>query len=84
MYYIRIYEDDENFRSVSISESSLKLVRQSFNPSGQTDVDVIKVLAAALVSQCEAAGKDGRLTSIARSAAEKAAMYGVKSATADL
>ena len=69
---------------VEINDEALKMVRASFNPSKMDDVLAVKLFAAALISHCENVGQDERLTAIARSAAEKAAMYGVKSATAHL
>lgn len=58
------------------------LVRTDFNPSNNTGVDRLKALSAALINEIEVQGKDGRLSALARTAAEEAAMWAVKSATA--
>ncbi|HAW49167.1 MAG TPA: hypothetical protein DCX34_18370 [Roseovarius sp.] len=63
----------------------------SFNPSSDPDVDKIKALAAALIDAIEAVDDGGnrgaasgevrRLKALAMTAAEEAAMWGVKAAT---
>lgn len=69
------------------------LVGIDFNPSGNTDVDEIKALAAQLIDKIEAAADNKidattddvaqvqRLKALAITSAEEAAMWGVKMAT---
>ena len=57
------------------------IVRTGFNPSHSGSVDRLKTLAAAFINEVEVAGKDGRLTALAKTAAEEAAMWAVKSVT---
>ena len=66
---------------LEVSQESLDQVRLAFNPSGAPDVFIIKALAAALITAISTGGKDGRTKAIARTAAEEASMWGVKSAT---
>jgi hypothetical protein len=65
-------------------------VRVTFNPSGNQDVDEIKAVAAALIDRCgsvnlpkdeEKQNEQKRLIALAQTAAEEAAMWGVKAAT---
>src|SRR5262249_2943876 len=63
-------------------------VRVSFNPSGDSAVEEIKQLTAALIDKCgEARGlgtvptEEARLWSLAMTAYEEAAMWAVKAAT---
>lgn len=61
-----------------------KMVRTEFNPSQDSWVDQIKQKSAELINLCETikeAGHDPRLTSLAQTAFEEAAMWGVKAAT---
>lgn len=58
------------------------IVRTDFNPSALGSVERIKMLAAALINETEDAGGDPRLTAIAKTTIEEAAMWAVKSATA--
>lgn len=59
-------------------------VRASFNPSGESDVDNIKVLTAELIDLCDSLkDKDPRLAALAQTAYEEAAMWAVKLATTD-
>ena len=60
-----------------------KIIRATFNPSGSSGVDRLKALAAALINEIDVQSKDGRLSALARTAAEEAAMWAVKSATAE-
>lgn len=75
--------DDNNGRITEreVSNDSLDQVRYSFNPDARVDVDELKVLLAAFISAVDEHGKDGRLSALARTAAEEASMWGVKSAT---
>lgn len=58
-------------------------VRTTFNPSASGEVDQIKQKTAELIDLCEALkGKDGRLSALAQTAYEEAAMWAVKAATA--
>lgn len=65
------------------SSYSLDQVRQDFNPSGDKEVDFAKILAAASIEHVNVNGKDPRLTALAKTTAEEAAMWAVKSLTAD-
>ena len=67
--------------NVSPNEAELAIVRAEFNPSGNDDVMVLKILGATLIRAANELGKDGRLTALARTAAEEATMWAVKSAT---
>ena len=68
---------------VPVQGSGADLVRTRFNPSDSSDVDQLKALAAAFINKIEHSGKDPRLTALAKTAAEEAAMWAVKSATAE-
>ncbi len=74
-----------NGTQTAVSESARDLVRQGFNPSESVQVDRIKMLAAALISECEATRQDNpaaaRHASLAITAVEEAAMWAVKAAT---
>lgn len=63
------------------NDAELEQVRHAFNPSGSHEVWCLKVLSAALIAAVTKFGKDPRLTSLARTAAEEAGMWAVKSAT---
>lgn len=57
-------------------------VRTTFNPSQQSDVDLIKQKTAELINLVETLKhKDPRLASLAQTDYEKAAMWAVKLAT---
>jgi len=66
-----------------------KAVRYTFNPSGNDDVQHIKLQTAALIDFCDDLrlidphGR-GRLTALAQTAYEEAAMWAVKAATTGL
>lgn len=58
-------------------------VRTDFNVSGSDVVTQIKQKSAELIDLCETLkAKDGRLTSLAQTSYEEAAMWAVKAATA--
>lgn len=57
------------------------LVGIDFNPSNNTDVRNIKTMASDFIDFIDKHGKDERLTSIAITTIEEAAMWAVKSAT---
>jgi hypothetical protein len=58
-------------------------VRTKFNPSATSEVDEIKQITARLIDLCEKfKSKEPRLTSLAQTAYEEAAMWAVKAATA--
>jgi hypothetical protein len=60
-----------------------KRVRSSFNADGSNVVDLIKLKSAELIDLCESLKyKDARLSSLAQTAYEEAAMWAVKAATA--
>jgi hypothetical protein len=57
-------------------------VRTTFNPSANSDVDIIKNNSAELINLCEKLKtKDPHLASLAQTAYEEAAMWAVKAAT---
>lgn len=61
-------------------------VRATFNPSENTDVDVIKQKTAELINLCEALktqnpSEKSRLIALAQTSYEEAAMWAVKAAT---
>lgn len=58
------------------------MVRTKFNPSQNDTVDQIKQKTAELINLCETLrAKDFRLTDLAQTAYEQAAMWAVKAAT---
>ena len=57
-------------------------VRTDFNVSEDDKINEIKAKTAELINLIEEAGKDGRLTSLAMTTYEEAAMWAVKSVTA--
>lgn len=73
-----------------ISNDAALLVRMKFNPSSLPQVDRIKALAAALISECESIRDDAntnvgaREASIAITDLQKACMMAVAAATAHL
>jgi len=71
-----------------ISDSAAKIVRMGFNPSSFPEVDRIKSLTAALVSECEAirdeGGEGAREASIAITQLQRASMFAVAAATSKL
>jgi len=62
-------------------------VRVTFNPSGDSEVEEIKLLTAALIDRCAdrrgngMASEEARLWSLAMTAYEEAAMWAVKALT---
>lgn len=73
--------------SETVSATAKEAVRFSFNPSSIDRVAVIKLLAAALIAECEnirAEGIAAREASIAITEIETAAMWAVKAATRGL
>lgn len=72
---------------VPITNGAAALVRMGFNPSRFPQVDRIKALAAALVSEAEAIKKAGgpgaREAAIAITEIQGACMFAVAAATAD-
>ena len=71
-----------------ITNTAADLVRMGFNPSQMPQVDRLKALAAAFVSECEAMrdarGKGAREAAIAITEMQGASMFAVAAATADL
>ena len=58
-------------------------VRTQFNPSANSDVDVLKQRTAELINLCDhLKSKDPRLVALAQTSYEEAAMWAVKAATA--
>jgi len=60
-----------------------KRVRIDFNVTGNDDVTEVKRDTARMINYIEAKGKDPRLTALAMTAYEEAAMWAVKSLTAE-
>ena len=57
-------------------------VRIAFNPNDHSAVHKIKAATAELIDMVAVEGKDPRLTALAQTAYEEAAMWAVKAATA--
>ena len=68
---------------ICITGPGAEIVRAGFNPSKLSGVDRLKVLAAAFINEVEIQGVDSRAAAMAQTAAEEAAMWAVKSATAE-
>lgn len=61
-----------------------KRVRLAFNPSGNIDVECIKMASAGLINICDGLkGRDPRLAALAMTAYEEAAMWAVKLVTTE-
>lgn len=80
-------------RQVSVSHSAAETVRMKFNPSGLEEVDALKSLAAAFLSECEAqtlkAAEAGdtnacREFAVAKTHMQTACMFAVAAATSRL
>lgn len=86
--HIKLHMGDETPPAVNVSNSAADLVRYKFNPSGLADVQRIKFIAAALISECEALrdakGPGAREAAIAITDIQKASMMAVAAATAHL
>ena len=78
---------DEN-PDVPVSDSAMRLVRGQFNPSGLVEVNRLKSLAAAFISECEkivdSDGFSALEASIAITQMQGACMFAVAAATDDL
>lgn len=71
---------EETAKALTVGEQR---VRVQFNPSANGIVDAIKQKSAELINLCEELkSKDGRLSSLAQTSYEEAAMWAVKAATA--
>lgn len=70
---------------ISISDSARELVRLRFNPSGLGDVDTLKHLAAAFLSECDRVAAyvpdAGRSMAVAKTNMQTASMWAVLGAT---
>ncbi|MEL6680614.1 MAG: hypothetical protein AAFQ51_18070 [Pseudomonadota bacterium] len=86
--HVKINTAALNAAEVPITNNAAALVRMSFNPSDIPQVDRIKALAAALISECEALREDkpvaAREASIAITDIQSASMFAVAAATAHL
>lgn len=82
----RVIEDNPRMvADVEVSEEAAKLVRLSFNPSGNEDVIRVKTLAAAFITAVQAIeAKDGREGALAVTHAQTASMFAVAAITAGL
>jgi|GEM_PF-1408738 len=70
--------------NVDLSLSARQAVRLEFNPAGDDRIARIKMLTAALITECEVIRSEGaaaREASIAITGYEEAAMWAVKAAT---
>ena len=67
--------------SLAIPDEALAQVNFNFNPSGNREVTIEKILAAAVIAHIDAWGKDGRSASLAKTNIEQGSMWGVKSIT---
>ncbi|QDP55391.1 MAG: hypothetical protein Tp176DCM1853251_75 [Prokaryotic dsDNA virus sp.] len=86
--HIKLHMGEETPAETHVSDSAAALVRYKFNPSGLADVQRIKFIAAALISECEALrdakGPGAREAAIAITDIQKASMMAVAAATAHL
>ena len=84
--HVKINTKDLNDHDVAIDDAAQQLVRLGFNPSGRTDVEVIKALGAALISKCnEIVDKEylgTREAKIAITQIQGACMFAVAATTA--
>lgn len=86
--HVKLHMGDEIPAETPVNTSAADLVRYKFNPSGLQQVQRIKFLAAALISECEAIRDDkgvgAREAAIAITDLQKASMMAVAAATAHL
>ena len=86
--HIKLHMGEPSPPETHVSTSAADLVRYKFNPSGLADVQRIKFIAAALISECEvirdAKGPGAREAAIAITDVQKASMMAVAAATAHL
>lgn len=86
--HVKLHMGTEPAPETAVNTSAADLVRYKFNPSGLADVQRIKFLAAALISECEnlrdAKGPGAREAAIAITDIQKASMMAVAAATAHL
>lgn len=84
--HIQVHTAAAPDETVTITDEAAGLVRMGFNPSQLPRVDVMKALAAALISECAAirdTGKPGaREAAIAITQIQGASMFAVAAATA--
>lgn len=70
---------------VAVSDTAQEAIRFTFNPSGRPRVNVLKALAAAFISECEAGAKEtpeaGREFAVAKTEMQTASMWAVLGAT---
>lgn len=86
--HVKLHMGEETPAETHVSGSAADLVRYKFNPSGLSDVQRIKFLAAALISECEEIrdqkGEGAREAAIAITDLQKASMMAVAAATAHI
>ena len=86
--HIKLHMGEETPPETHVTGTAADLVRYKFNPSGLADVQRIKFIAAALISECEALrdakGPGAREAAIAITDIQKASMMAVAAATAHL
>ena len=86
--HVKLHMGEDTPAETHVSNSAADLVRYKFNPSGLADVQRMKFLTAALISECEAIrdakGSGAREAAIAITDLQKASMMAVAAATAHL
>lgn len=86
--HVKLHMGEETPAETAVNTSAADLVRYKFNPSGLPDVQRIKFLTAAVISECEAirdaGGPGAREAAIAITDLQKASMMAVAAATAHL
>ena len=86
--HVKLHMGEDMPAQTAVNTSAADLVRYKFNPSGIEQVQRIKFLAAALISECEnlrdGKGPGAREAAIAITDIQKASMMAVAGATAHL
>jgi hypothetical protein len=87
MHVLVQHADDVQPMQITPGPEALEIVRMGFNPSSLGTVDVLKLLAAAFIHECQkmhypADSGAKRQLALAITHAETAAMFAVKAATA--
>ena len=82
---IAITMPDGSVVTIGTSDAAQEAIRYSFNPSGRPRVNTLKALAAAFLSECDAALADvpgaGRELAVAKTQMQTASMWAVLGAT---
>jgi len=88
--HVVVVDDQGQKTEVGLNDEAKQAVRLSFNPSGNTAVLTLKVLAAAFLTYCDylkdgtagGRGPGARELAVAKTHMETAQMWAVKGATA--